>query len=74
MQSNQKIIPKRGKVVGISSLLLLSRRHSLREKSSDWMDGRENEEEVTSHPQEVLVTVVLVPFPVGCRVVTVVKA
>lgn len=30
-------------------------------------------EEVTSHPEEVLVTVVLVPFPVGCRVVTVVK-
>lgn len=29
---------------------------------------------MTSHPEEVLVTVVLVPFPIGCRVVTVVKA
>lgn len=44
-----------------------------RERSSDWMEGG-GKEEVTSHPEEVLVTVILVPFPIGCRVVTVVKA
>lgn len=58
-------------VVGFSLLLLW--RHSLREKSSDWMERR-RKDGVTSHPEEVLVAVVLVPFPVGCRVVTVVKA
>lgn len=31
-------------------------------------------QEVTSHPEQVLVTVVLVLLPVGCRVVTPVKA
>lgn len=28
---------------------------------------------MTSHPEEVFVTVVLVPFPIGCRVVTVAR-
>lgn len=31
----------------------------------------ESEDEVTSHPEEVLVTVVLLSLPVGCRAVTV---
>ena len=36
--------------------------------------GEAGREEVTSHPEEVLVTVVLVPFPIGCRVVAVATA
>lgn len=36
-----------------------------------WGSGTER---VTSHPEEVLVTVILVPFPIGRRVVTVVQA
>lgn len=77
VQPNKKYIPKERKgfclrcVVGISLLLLW--RHSLREKSSDWME-RTRKDRVTSHPEEVLVTVVFFPFPVRCRVVTVVKA
>lgn len=47
------------------SSLLSPWRHSLR-KSSDW-----TEEEVTSHPEQVLVTVLLFPFLIGhCYVVT----
>lgn len=80
MQSNKKKNPKREERFLLSIccwyfIVVVAVTETFTEKEEfRLVVGESWTKEVISHPEEVLVTVILVPLPIGCCVVTVIEA